>query len=120
MFHSVSVAVSLSLCLSLSACRSVCLCLALFLCLCLCRCRCLCLSVSLSLCLSLTHSLSHAHSNDCAMTDNVSGSLCLVLALKETARSPFLALDEFDVFMDERNRQLSLQILTKVCACLPV
>ena len=50
------------------------------------------------------------------MTDNVSGSLCLVLALKETARSPFLALDEFDVFMDERNRQLSLQILTKVCS----
>ena len=42
------------------------------------------------------------------------GSLCMVLALKEATLTPFLALDEFDVFMDERNRKLSLAILTQV------
>jgi hypothetical protein len=38
----------------------------------------------------------------------------MVLALKEATLTPFLALDEFDVFMDERNRKLSLAILTQV------
>jgi len=41
-------------------------------------------------------------------------SMCLVLALKAATQTPFLALDEFDVFMDERNRRLSLNILTDV------
>ena len=42
------------------------------------------------------------------------GSMCLVLALKEATQTPLLALDEFDVFMDERNRRVSLEILQKV------
>jgi hypothetical protein len=42
------------------------------------------------------------------------GSLCLVLALKEATQTPFLALDEFDVFMDERNRKVSLMTLVQV------
>ena len=42
------------------------------------------------------------------------GSLCMVLALKEATLTPFLALDEFDVFMDERNREISLKTLTQV------
>jgi len=45
-------------------------------------------------------------------------SMCLVLALKAATQTPFLALDEFDVFMDERNRRLSLNILTDVCVCV--
>ena len=42
---------------------------------------------------------------------------CLVLALKESTQSPFLALDEPDVFMDERNRRASLIIMTEVRVC---
>ena len=42
------------------------------------------------------------------------GRLCLVLALKEATQTPFLALDEFDVFMDERNRKVSLMTLCQV------
>ena len=41
--------------------------------------------------------------------------MCLVLALKEATQTPFLALDEFDVFMDNTNRRLSLEILIKAC-----
>jgi len=41
-------------------------------------------------------------------------SLCLVLALKEATQTPFLALDEVDVFMDERNRRVALSVLTQV------
>ena len=41
-------------------------------------------------------------------------TLCLLLALKEATQSPFLALDEVDVFMDERNRRVALELLTKV------
>ena len=41
-------------------------------------------------------------------------TLCLLLALKEATQSPFLALDEVDVFMDERNRRVALDLLTKV------
>jgi len=46
------------------------------------------------------------------------GSMCLVLALKEATQTPLLALDEFDVFMDERNRRVSLEILQKVRVCV--
>ncbi len=48
------------------------------------------------------------------LTVNVDGSLCLVLALKEATTSPFLALDEPDVFMDERNRRLTIECLIRV------
>ena len=37
-----------------------------------------------------------------------------MLALKEATQTPFLALDEFDVFMDERNRKVSLMTLVQV------
>jgi len=48
------------------------------------------------------------------------GSMCLVLALKEVTQTPLLALDEFDVFMDERNRRVSLEILQKVCVDMSI
>jgi len=48
------------------------------------------------------------------------GSMCLVLALKEATQTPLLALDEFDVFMDERNRRLSLEILQEVCVDISI
>jgi hypothetical protein len=37
-------------------------------------------------------------------------TLCLILALKQTNQSPLLALDEIDVFMDERSRRIALQV----------
>ena len=41
-------------------------------------------------------------------------TLCLCLALKRANDSPFIALDEIDVFMDERSRRIALQILIEV------
>ena len=41
-------------------------------------------------------------------------TLCLCLALKRANDSPFIALDEIDVFMDERSRRIALQILIDV------
>ena len=41
-------------------------------------------------------------------------TLCLLLGLKDAANYPFLALDEVDVFMDERNRRVALKVLTDV------
>ena len=43
-------------------------------------------------------------------------TLCLCLALKRTNDSPLLALDEIDVFMDERSRRIALQMLVEVLA----
>jgi hypothetical protein len=37
-----------------------------------------------------------------------------VLALSKVSQSPFLAMDEFDVFMDETNRTVGLQMLVEV------
>ena len=37
--------------------------------------------------------------------------ICLLLALWEDSRSPFRALDEFDVFMDAVNRRLAMKLL---------
>ena len=58
-----------------------------------------------------THTHTHTHTH---------GILCMVLALKEATQTPFLALDEFDVFMDERNRKVSLMTLCQVCVCVCV
>lgn len=37
-------------------------------------------------------------------------TLCLILALKQANDSPLLALDEIDVFMDERSRRIALEV----------
>uniref|UniRef100_A0A6U5BUP9 RecF/RecN/SMC N-terminal domain-containing protein n=1 Tax=Hemiselmis andersenii TaxID=464988 RepID=A0A6U5BUP9_HEMAN len=55
--------------------------------------------------------------SDAPKTKELSGgersisTLCLVLALAEASETPLVALDEFDVFMDEANRNASLLIL---------
>jgi len=40
-------------------------------------------------------------------------TLCMVLALAAQSMAPLLAMDEFDVFMDEKNRELCMTILCK-------
>mmetsp|Transcript_43500 Transcript_43500/g.103388 ORF Transcript_43500/g.103388 Transcript_43500/m.103388 type:complete len:1198 (+) Transcript_43500:70-3663(+) len=46
-------------------------------------------------------------------------TLCMVLALKEATNSPFLGMDEFDVFMDDANRTVALDMLVKVLKLYP-
>jgi len=46
-------------------------------------------------------------------------TLCMVLGLKEATNSPFLGMDEFDVFMDDANRAVSLDMLCKVLKLYP-
>jgi hypothetical protein len=64
----------------------------------------------------VTHALRAAQ----VSVDRLSGgersfsTLCVVLGLKETVHSPFLGMDEFDVFMDDANRVVSLDMLCKV------
>ncbi len=38
-------------------------------------------------------------------------TVCLLLALWEAMECPFRAMDEFDVFMDAVNRQISIELL---------
>jgi len=41
-------------------------------------------------------------------------TLCFGLAVAECMETPFRVLDEFDVFMDDRNRRLGLGMLAQV------
>ena len=40
-------------------------------------------------------------------------TLSLLLALQESIETPFRAMDEFDIYMDQQNRKMSLSLLVK-------
>jgi hypothetical protein len=58
-------------------------------------------------------SLYHAVANECIANQGEKSfsTLAFVMALSAQSMGPMLALDEFDVFMDEKNRNLCFSVL---------